>query len=130
MIADANAAEQKLHYTKSRPILWLVLQSLFDALYPKGLQWHWKTDFLTELSDKAIDLHVKYGAQLPTMRLYPINGAVHRFRTNDTAFSFREANFAQVIVGVDPDSANNQRMIQWARDYRMALHPYPSIPRA
>jgi FAD/FMN-containing dehydrogenase len=110
------------------PIPWPVLQSLFDALYPPGLQWYWKTDFFTDLSDKAINLHLKYGAQLPTMHstmhLYPINGAVHRADTSDTAFSFRDANFAEVIVGVDPDPANNERMIQWARDYWMALHPY------
>jgi FAD/FMN-containing dehydrogenase len=110
------------------PIPWPVLQSLFDALYPKGLQWYWKTDFFNDLSDKAIDLHLKYSAQLPTMHstmhLYPINGAVHRVGANDTAFSFREANFAEVIVGVDPDPANNERMIQWAKDYWMALHPY------
>jgi FAD/FMN-containing dehydrogenase len=110
------------------PIPWPVLQSLFDALYPKGLQWYWKTDFFTDLSDRAIALHVKYGAQLPTMHstmhLYPINGAVHHVGASETAFSFREANFAEVIVGVDPDPANNARMIQWARDYWMALHPY------
>ena len=110
------------------PIPWPVLQSLFDALYPKGLQWYWKTDFFTDLSDKAIDLHVKYGAQLPTMHstmhLYPINGAVHHVGTEETAFSFRDANFAEVIVGVDPDPANNERMIGWARDYWMALHPH------
>jgi len=110
------------------PIPWPVLQSLFDALYPKGLQQYWKTDFFNELSDKAIDLHAKYGAQLPTMlstmHLYPINGAVHRVGTNETAFSYRDANFAEVMVGVDPDPANNERMIQWARDYWMALHPY------
>ncbi len=110
------------------PIPWPVLQSLFDALYPKGLQWYWKTDFFTDLSDRAIDLHLKYGAQLPTMHstmhLYPINGAVHHIATSDTAFSFREANFAEVIVGIDPDPANNERMIGWARDYWMALHPY------
>lgn len=112
------------------PIPWPVLQSLFDALYPAGLQWYWKTDFFTDLSDKAIALHVKYGAQLPTMHstmhLYPINGAVHRVGPNDTAFSFREANFAEVIVGVDPDPANNERMIAWAKDYWTALHPYSS----
>ena len=110
------------------PIPWPMLQRLFDALYPKGLQWYWKTDFFTELSDKAIDLHTKYSEQLPTMHstmhLYPINGAVHRHSPNETAFSFRDANFAEVIVGVDPDPANNERMIQWARDYWMALHPY------
>jgi FAD/FMN-containing dehydrogenase len=110
------------------PVPWPALQSLFDALYPAGLQWYWKADFFTDLSDKAIDLHAKYGAQLPTMHstmhLYPINGAAHRASTGDTAFSFRDANFAEVVVGVDPDPANNERMIQWARDYWMALHPY------
>jgi len=112
----------------ARPMPWPVLQSLFDALYPPGLQWYWKTDFFTGLSAKAIDLHLKYGAQLPTrhstMYLHPMNGAVHRIGASETAFSFREANFAEVIVGVDPDPANNQRMIGWARDYWMALHPY------
>ena len=29
-----------------------------------------------------------------------------------------------MIVGVDPDPANNERMIRWARDYWKALHPY------
>jgi len=110
------------------PLPWPMLQSLFDALYPAGLQWYWKADFFTDLNEKAIDLHVKYGAQLPTMHstmhLYPINGAAHRPASSDTAFSFRDANFAEVIVGVDPDPASNERMIQWARDYWMALHPY------
>ncbi|HLZ21921.1 MAG TPA: FAD-binding oxidoreductase [Ktedonobacterales bacterium] len=110
------------------PIPWPALQSLFDALYPPGMQWYWKADFFNELSDQAIALHAKYGEELPTMfstmHLYPINGAVHRVGKNDTAFSFRDANFSEVMVGVDPDPANNERMIQWARDYWLALHPY------
>jgi hypothetical protein len=40
------------------PIAWPALQSMFDALYPAGLQWFWKADFFNELNDKAIDLHV------------------------------------------------------------------------
>jgi FAD/FMN-containing dehydrogenase len=110
------------------PIPWPALQSLFDGLYPAGLQWYWKTDFFTNLDDRAIELHAKYAERLPTMHstmhLYPINGAAHRPGKNDTAFSFRDANFTEVIVGVDPDPANNERMIQWAKEYWMALHPY------
>jgi hypothetical protein len=112
------------------PIPFPVLQSLFDALYPAGLQWYWKADFFEELSDKAIDLHVKYGERLPsphsTMHIYPINGAAHRPGKTDTAFSYREANFAEVIVGVDPDPANNPKLMQWAKDYWLALHPFSS----
>jgi len=110
------------------PIPFPVLQSMFDALYPPGLQWYWKADFFRELNDRAVDLHLKYAAQLPTMHstmhLYPISGAAHRPGAADTAFSFRDANFAEVIVGVDPDPANNDRMIDWARDYWRALHPH------
>ncbi len=101
---------------------------MFDPVYPPGLQWHWKADFVNDLSDKAMELHLKYAQQLPTphstMHLYPINGAAHRIGRNDTAFSYRGANFGSVIVGVDPDPANNERMIQWAKDYWLALHPY------
>ena len=110
------------------PVPWPALQQIFDGLFPPGLQWYWKADFFTDLSEQAIDLHLKYAEQLPTghstMHLYPINGAVHDVGRNDTAFSFREANFAEVIVGIDPDPANNERMIEWARNYWLAMHPH------
>jgi UDP-N-acetylenolpyruvoylglucosamine reductase len=110
------------------PIPFPALQSMFDGLYPAGLQWYWRADFFNRYDDKAIDLHVKYGSQLPTMHstmhIYPINGAAGRVGKQDTAWGYRDANFAQVIVGVDPDPQNNDRLIAWARDYWLALHPY------
>jgi FAD/FMN-containing dehydrogenase len=110
------------------PVPWPMLQQLFDGLYPPGLQWYWKADFFNDLSDQAIELHTKYAEQLPTMHstmhLYPVSGAVHDVGNDETAFNFRNANFAEVMVGVDPDPANNERMIAWARNYWTALHPY------
>ena len=110
------------------PIPFPALQTMFDALYPPGLQWYWRSDFFKGYDDQAIKLHVKYAAQLPTpystMHIYPINGAAGRVGKQDTAWGYRDANFAQVIVGVDPDPANNARMTQWAKDYWLALHPY------
>jgi FAD/FMN-containing dehydrogenase len=59
-----------------------------------------------------------------TMHLYPISGAPQRVGKNDTAFSYRDANWGMVIVGVDPDPANNDKTISWAKAYSEALHPY------
>ena len=59
-----------------------------------------------------------------TMHLYPINGAVHRTGEQDTAFSYRGTKWAEVIVGVDPDPANKDKIVEWARDYWEAVHPY------
>jgi FAD/FMN-containing dehydrogenase len=104
------------------------LQSAFDALYPKGQQWYWRADWVNELTDEAIAIHLEHAAQLPTpqstMHLYPIDGAAHGVGSADTAFAYRQARYGQVIVGVDPDPANNERMSQWARDYHDALHPH------
>jgi hypothetical protein len=58
------------------------------------------------------------------LHLYPINGAAHGVGQHDTAWSNRDANFVQVIVGVDQDPANNPQMIKWAQDYWDALHPH------
>jgi len=110
------------------PIPFPALQSMFDDLYPPGLQWFWRADFFNHYDDKAIDLHVKYGSQLPTMfstmHIYPINGTAGRVGQQDTAWGYRDAKFAQVIVGVDPDPKNNERMTDWAKDYWLALHPF------
>jgi len=104
-----------------------VLQSAFDPLYPPGLQWYWKADFFNEISDAAIDVHVKYGAQLPNglsgMHLYPIDGAASRVPADATAFAYRDGGWAGVIVGVDPDPGNAGLITRWAQDYWQELHP-------
>lgn len=104
------------------------LNSMFDALYPPGLQWYWKGDFASELSDEALALHIRHGSEVPTlhssMHLYPIDGAVHRVGKNDTAFSYRDVRWSTVYAGIDPDPANAERITEWARSYWEDLHPY------
>jgi FAD/FMN-containing dehydrogenase len=104
------------------------VNSLFDPLYPPGHQWYWRADFVKELDTAAIEQHARHGAALPTMQstmhLYPINGAPQRVGRNDTAFSYRDANWAEVIVGVDPDPANAGTVTKWCKDYFDAVHPY------
>ena len=104
------------------------VQSTFDGLFVPGLQWYWRADNFTELSDAAVAKHVEHGSRLPTMlstmHLYPVNGAAQRVGKTSTAYSFREALFAEVIVGVDPDPANADKITDWCKSYYDALHPY------
>src|SRR5213078_2156716 len=99
------------------PLPYPALQSMFDPLLPPGLQWYWRADFVNELSDEAIAQHIEHGSRLPTllsqMHLYPIDGAAHRAGRNDTAFSYRNARWAEVIVGIDPDPAGAAKIKEW-----------------
>jgi Berberine and berberine like len=103
------------------------LQSAFDPLYSAGLQWYWRADFFHEISDAAIDVHVTYGAQLPTghstMHLYPIDGAASRVPADATAFPYRDGGYNGIITGCDPDPANAGLISRWAKDYWEELHP-------
>ena len=49
--------------------------------------------------------------------------------SGDTAFSYRQTKWAEVIVGVDPDPANKDKIMTWARGYWDAVHPF-SAPGA
>jgi hypothetical protein len=110
------------------PMPFPVLQSLFDGLLPKGLQWYWKGAYVKELPDQAIDVHLEYAGQAPSelslMHLYPIDGAVHRVGETETAWSCRDATWSMVIAGIDPDPAKADALKRWGRSYWEAVNPY------
>ena len=104
------------------------LQTAFDDLYPPGDQWYWRADFVKEIPDEAVEIHARFGADMPTikstMHLYPIDGAAHDLSSSDTAWSYRDARWGAVFAGVDPDPANVRAIRRWSIDYQEALHPY------
>ena len=77
------------------PIPHPVLQGMFDPIFPPGLQWYWKADFVNGLSDEAIALHVKHGARMPTwqstMHLYPIDGAASKPKKDATPWAHHDS---------------------------------------
>jgi FAD/FMN-containing dehydrogenase len=132
---DAAAAMAPLLDSLPEPLLHgagpmphATLQGAFDGVYPPGQQWYWRADFVNEVPDAALEAHQKYGEAMPTwqssMHLYPIDGAAHDVGPEDTAWSYRDANFASVFVGVDADPANAGLVRDWTIDYFEALHPY------
>lgn len=104
------------------------LQTMFDGFFPAGLQWYWRADFFNELSPEITAQHLKFGSSIPTvlsqMHLYPISGAASRVGAEDTPWAYRDAKYAGVYVGVDPDPKNAAKITDWCKSYYDALHPY------
>jgi FAD/FMN-containing dehydrogenase len=111
-----------------QPLPHPALQGLFDDLYPKGEQWYWRADFIEEIPDEAVEVHARFGAELPTMKsamhMYPIDGAAHDAAPTDTAWNYRAANWNVTIVGVDPDPSGAEAIRKWCVDYHEALQPF------
>jgi len=104
------------------------IQTLFDGLLPPGMQWYWRADFFNDLGAELRAQHLKFGSNIPTplsqMHMYPISGAASRVGETETPWAYRNANYAGVIVGVDPDPSNADKITTWCKDYWDALHPY------
>ena len=104
------------------------IQALFDPFFPKGLQWYWKGDFVKDLSDEAIDVHIAEAAKAPSeislMHLYPISGAAGRVGKDDTAWAARDATFSMVIAAVDSRPSQAEALKQWGRSYWKAVHKF------
>jgi len=121
-----SAVPPLLHAPQELP--YPALQSFFDPLYPAGLQWYWRADFMGKFTEEAIREHVRWGGTLPTghstLHLYPLNGAAARVGAGETAYRHRDAFWSQVIVGVDPDPGKTEVLRDWTIGYYDALHPY------
>jgi hypothetical protein len=112
------------------PMPYPAIQQMFDGLLPPGLQWYWRADFFNELGTEVRNAHLKFGSKIPTplsqMHLYPISGAAARVAKDATPWAYRDAKYAGVIVGIDPDPANADKISSWCKEYWDALHPYSS----
>lgn len=104
------------------------VQTLFDGMMPAGMQWYWRADFFNEIQAEASLQHKTFGAKPPSplsqMHLYPISGAASRVGKTETPWAYRDAKYAGVIVGVDPDAANAEKITSWCKAYWEAIHPY------
>jgi FAD binding domain/Berberine and berberine like len=110
------------------PMPFPMWNTAFDELYPAGDQWYWRGNFIREIPDESIGIHARWGADMPTwkttMHLYAIDGAAGRVGNDETAWGYRDAIWAQVVAGVDPDPANAGAITEWSRGYSDAIKPF------
>jgi FAD/FMN-containing dehydrogenase len=110
------------------PIPYPALQSLLDESAPKGLQNYWKSAFVNDLSDGAIDVLVGRAAAmrspLSAIHIHHLEGAVNRVDASATAFGHRSARFVLNLVGTWADPSESDLHIQWVRDTHAALIPH------
>jgi FAD/FMN-containing dehydrogenase len=112
------------------PLPYTALQSIVENFNPPGLRNYWKTSYLNELSDDAIDVMVERFETAPSpyshVVLYRLGGAVNRVGSDDTAVAYRDARHVFLVVGMWSDSAQDETNIQWVRELWSAVQPFSS----
>lgn len=105
----------------SQPMPYTAVQSAFDGFFPRQ-QWqsYWKSTFLKELSDTAIDLIAEKARERPSplsmMVTFLWGGAINKVGSEDTAFTERSAPWMASVDGNWPDPSENDDNVGWVRD--------------
>lgn len=103
-------------------------QKAFDADYPDGMRYYWKSLNLMELNDEAIRRIVHHARLQPsghsTTDLWHVGGAVKRFDSQHSAFNGRQAAFLLNPEANWEEAHDDDANIQWVRDMIADLEPF------
>jgi len=102
----------------------------FDASYPKGSLNYWKSTFLGDLSDAAIDaLVARFSTSPSTMGgtavgIEHFHGEVTRVPVEATAIPHREPGYDVLIASNWTDPLDTDKNVSWTRESFAALAPF------
>jgi FAD/FMN-containing dehydrogenase len=106
------------------------MQQMLDAVAPPGMRSYWKSRFLRELPDGAIDTFLEFASARTSPRsiivLEHSHGAVSRIPSAATAFPARTAPFDLVAISLWDEPADDHRHVEWTRGFHAAMEPWSS----
>jgi len=115
------------------PIEYSQMNSMLDAGYPRGARNYWKSSFLDELTDDAIETMARCYETCPSpmaqLLLEHVHGAVSRVPADATAFPHRRDGYNFLVLTQWMDPADDARCIQWGRDTYAAMKPFTTDGR-
>jgi FAD/FMN-containing dehydrogenase len=112
----------------SGPLPFVGVQAAFDPFFARGmLRSYWKSTYLNELTDEALDIVTRKAQERPAPRVFVITflmgGAVNHADPHDTAYSERSANWMVSIDGNWQDAADDDKVVDWVRQAWSEVHP-------
>ena len=107
----------------------LDMQTMFDPAFPYGNQNYWKSSFIDELTDDAIETLIEHANRMESplsavMVEYYHGGPASRVGDDETAFSHRGHQYDIGIIGQWTDRKESDKHMTWAREMYEAMQPY------
>jgi FAD/FMN-containing dehydrogenase len=111
-----------------RRMAYPAMQQMIDGAAPFGLRSYWKSRFLRDLPDEAIDAFVDLAESRTSPRSIVVlehsHGAMSRVAPDATAFPSRTAPFDLVLISAWTDPEEDARHIGWTREFHSAMQPW------
>ena len=110
-----------------RSMPYQAVQQMIDGVAPFGLRSYWKSRFLRNLPDDAIDTFLRFAESRTSPRTLAIlehaHGAVSRVGDDTTPFPARDAAFDFVLISMWENPAEDAVHVDWTRQFYSAMQP-------
>jgi FAD/FMN-containing dehydrogenase len=111
-----------------QPMPFSVAQTSADILWPPGLHNYWKSTFLHDLGDDAIDTIVDRFASVPSPQTVVVveepGGAISRVGEEETAFAHRRWAYNFLVTSAWESPTQSEQNIGWTREFWEAMQPF------
>jgi FAD binding domain/Berberine and berberine like len=105
------------------------MQSMFDPFFPPGRLTYVKSNFVSSLSDEAIETLAAYAGKSPSPysfapALEHWHGAATRVGVKDTAFPHRQNSYNFMVWSNWESPSDSERNMQWTGECWSAMKPF------
>ena len=109
------------------PMPYTMMQSLIDALWERGAHNYFRSSYVDELDDQAIEATLGRHHAKPSpnseIHFHHFGGAVARVGEDDTAFAGRGSQYVLNVIARSPGGDGFAANVEWARGTTDALAP-------
>jgi FAD binding domain/Berberine and berberine like len=111
-----------------QPMPYTALQSARDEGFPSGRLHYWKSGWLSDLTDGAIETLTQFVPRMPSsasgVGMQQMHGVASRIAPSATAFPHRAEQYDFLILSQWSDATESDRNIEWTRALFHAMQPH------
>jgi FAD/FMN-containing dehydrogenase len=111
-----------------QPMAYAMLQGARDEGFPSGRLHYWKSGWLRDVTDGAIETLMRFLPQMPSsassVGLQQLHGVASRVAPSTTAFPHRAEQYDFCILSQWSEATDSDRNVQWTRALFEAMVPH------
>ena len=110
------------------PTTYVEFQQAVDEVFAEGYQNYWKSNFLKDLNEDAVNMIIDHVSKAPApetvVLIEQVGNQVKRVSSTESAFNHRDARFSLLLCGMSSHADDAEKVVSWTKEFWNAMSPF------